>query len=172
MNLSTIAALCAVTRSTPTQFRAGQLAHEVTGTQAFEAAIRSALLSEKAVFAPNSKFLRRGPDPKTPSLLAASTTSCIAPARDLRPPRGRHASLDVRFTTPADPGASLATSRGHHGECRVVWVGDFELLYFVNVFRVGIGELFPRTSKSAPVMTMIAKFLRNAGDCAGEHHAV
>ena len=57
-------------------------------------------------------------------------------------------------------------------ECRVVWVGDFELLYFVNVFGVGIGELFPRASENAPVMTMIAKFLRNAGDCAGEHHAV
>lgn len=57
-------------------------------------------------------------------------------------------------------------------ECRVVWVGDFELLYFVNVFGLGIGELFPRISKKAPVQTMIAKHLGSAGDCGGEHHAV
>lgn len=56
-------------------------------------------------------------------------------------------------------------------ECRVVWVGDFELLYFVNVFGVGIGELFPRTSKKAPVLTMIAKFSGGSADCAGHHHA-
>lgn len=56
-------------------------------------------------------------------------------------------------------------------ECRVVWVGDFELLYFVNVFGVGIGELFPRTSKNAPVLTMIAKFSGGSADCAGHHHA-
>ena len=42
-------------------------------------------------------------------------------------------------------------------ECRMVWVGDFELLYFVNVFGIGIGELFPRESKKAPVQSMIAK---------------
>lgn len=42
-------------------------------------------------------------------------------------------------------------------ECRVVWVGDFELFYFVNVFGVGIAELFPNHSKKAPVETMIAK---------------
>ena len=42
-------------------------------------------------------------------------------------------------------------------ECRVVWVGDFELLYFVNVFGVGIGQLFPHASKNAPVQPMIAR---------------
>ena len=42
-------------------------------------------------------------------------------------------------------------------ECRMVWVGDFELLYFVNVLGVGIGNLFPHESKKAPVQAMIAK---------------
>ena len=56
-------------------------------------------------------------------------------------------------------------------ECRVVWVGDFELLYFVNIFGVGIGELFPRTSMKAPVLTMIARSLESVGGCAGQHHA-
>ena len=42
-------------------------------------------------------------------------------------------------------------------ECRMVWVGDFELLYFVNVFGVGIGQLFPSVTKNAPVPPMIAK---------------
>jgi len=45
------------------------------------------------------------------------------------------------------------------------------LLYFVNVFGVGIGERFPRTSKKAPVLTMIAKFSGGSADCAGHHHA-
>ena len=49
-------------------------------------------------------------------------------------------------------------------ECRVVWVGDFELLYFVNVFGVGIGALFPFESKNAHVQAMIAK-------TNGNHHA-
>ena len=39
----------------------------------------------------------------------------------------------------------------------MAWVGDFELLYFVNIFGVGIGEFFPRDSKKAPVQAMIAK---------------
>ncbi len=39
----------------------------------------------------------------------------------------------------------------------MVWVGDFELLYFVNVFGVGIGQLFPSVTKNAPVQPMIAK---------------
>ena len=39
----------------------------------------------------------------------------------------------------------------------MVWVGDFELLYFVNVLGVGIGNLFPHESKKAPVQAMIAK---------------
>lgn len=56
-------------------------------------------------------------------------------------------------------------------ECRVVWVGDFELLYFVNVFGVGIGALFPRTSEKAPVQTMIAKPLGNSDGCAEHHRA-
>ena len=34
-------------------------------------------------------------------------------------------------------------------ECRVVWVGDFELLHFVKVFGIGIANLFPRESKEA-----------------------
>ena len=42
-------------------------------------------------------------------------------------------------------------------ECRVVWVGDFELLYFVKVFGVAIGDLFPRDPKKACVQAMIAK---------------
>lgn len=42
-------------------------------------------------------------------------------------------------------------------ECRVVWVGDFEILYFVKVFGIGIGDLFPCESKKAPVKAMIAK---------------
>ena len=42
-------------------------------------------------------------------------------------------------------------------ECRMVWVGDFELLYFVKVFGVGVGDLFPHESKKAPVRAMIAK---------------
>lgn len=42
-------------------------------------------------------------------------------------------------------------------ECRMVWVGDFELLYLVNVFGGGIGDLFPRESKKTPVQAMIAK---------------
>ena len=49
-------------------------------------------------------------------------------------------------------------------ECRVVWVGDFELLYFVNVFGVSIGDLFPHESKMAPVQSTIAK-------PNGNHHA-
>ncbi len=48
-------------------------------------------------------------------------------------------------------------------EGRVVLVGDFELLYFVNVFGIGIGDLFPRESKKAPVQSMIAK-------ANGNHH--
>jgi transcriptional regulator with XRE-family HTH domain len=48
-------------------------------------------------------------------------------------------------------------------ECRIVWVGDFELLYFVNVLGVGIGELFPSEAKKAPVEAMIAKLSRTAG---------
>ena len=51
-------------------------------------------------------------------------------------------------------------------ECRIMWVGDFELLYFVNVFGVGIGELFPRNGKKAPVQAMIAKLSRSLGNCA------
>ena len=43
-------------------------------------------------------------------------------------------------------------------ECRVVWVGDFELLYVVRALSgVGIGELFPRNAKKAPVHAVIAK---------------
>ena len=55
-------------------------------------------------------------------------------------------------------------------ECRLVWVGDFELLYFVNVFGVGIGNLFPRVSKNAPVQTMIAKLSEGAGAREGHRH--
>ncbi|HEX8294805.1 MAG TPA: helix-turn-helix transcriptional regulator [Chthoniobacteraceae bacterium] len=49
-------------------------------------------------------------------------------------------------------------------ECRIVWVGDFELLYFVSAFGVAIGELFPRHARKAPVESMIAKL---AGATAG-----
>ena len=117
MNLSTIAALRAVTSVTPTQFRAGSLAHDLPGRRRSMPAIRSALPSEKAAFAQPSKFLRHGPYPKRPSVLAAPITSCIAPARDLRSARGHrtHPSM-AAFATQADPVASLATSRGHHGK--------------------------------------------------------
>ncbi len=56
-------------------------------------------------------------------------------------------------------------------ECRVVWVGDFELLYFVNVFGVGIGELFPRLSKNALVQTMIVKLSESASARKGSRHS-
>lgn len=56
-------------------------------------------------------------------------------------------------------------------ECRVVWVGDFELLHFVNVFGVGIGELFPRFSKGVPVQTMIAKLSGSSGACTTSRSA-
>jgi hypothetical protein len=46
-------------------------------------------------------------------------------------------------------------------ECRIMWVGDFELL--------GIGELFPRNAKKAPVQAMIAKLSRSLGNCAVSH---
>lgn len=55
-------------------------------------------------------------------------------------------------------------------ECRLVWVGDFELLYFVNVFGVGIGNLFSHVSKNAPVRTMIAKLSEGAGAGEGQRH--
>ena len=35
-------------------------------------------------------------------------------------------------------------------ECRVVWIGDFEILYFVKVFGVSIGDIFPRESAKTP----------------------
>ena len=55
-------------------------------------------------------------------------------------------------------------------ECRVVWVGDFELLYFVNVFRVAIGDLFPSESKKASVHAMITKASEGAEFSASENH--
>jgi transcriptional regulator with XRE-family HTH domain len=54
-------------------------------------------------------------------------------------------------------------------ECRIMWVGDFELLYFVRALGVGIGELFPRNAKTAPVQAMIAKLSRSLGNCAVSH---
>lgn len=42
-------------------------------------------------------------------------------------------------------------------ECRVVWVGDFELLYFIRVFGVEIGELFPRHNRREPVRALVEK---------------
>ena len=55
-------------------------------------------------------------------------------------------------------------------ECRMVWVGDFELLYFVNVFGIGIGDLFPRESKNAPVQAMLAKAFGSSELLTGESH--
>lgn len=42
-------------------------------------------------------------------------------------------------------------------ECRVVWVGDFELLYFIRIFGVEIGELFPRHNRQEPVRALVQK---------------
>ena len=50
-----------------------------------------------------------------------------------------------------------------------MWVGDFELLYFVRALGVGIGELFPRNAKKAPVQAVIAKLSRSLGNCAVSH---
>ena len=55
-------------------------------------------------------------------------------------------------------------------ECRIVWVGDFEMLYFVNVFGIGIGDLFPRGSKKTPVQAMIAKAFGSSELLTGESH--
>lgn len=55
-------------------------------------------------------------------------------------------------------------------ECRVVWVGDFELLYFVNVFGICIGDLFPGDSKRAPVRAMIAKASESSEFLTSEIH--
>lgn len=54
-------------------------------------------------------------------------------------------------------------------ECRIVWVGDFEVLYFVNVFGVGIRDLFPPNAKKCSVGIMIEKVSRQAGSGAVAH---
>jgi transcriptional regulator with XRE-family HTH domain len=56
-----------------------------------------------------------------------------------------------------DAGWKISRSGLAKIECRVVWVGDFELLYFVNVLGVRIGDLFPHHSRKVLVETMIAK---------------
>ena len=46
-------------------------------------------------------------------------------------------------------------------ECRIVWVGDFELLYFVRALGVGIEKLFPRASVQEPGQALAEKSCRN-----------
>ena len=75
--------------------------------------------------------------------------------RRLRRRRGwSQAKLADRLRT---AGWNISRSGVAKIECRVVWVGDFELLYFIRIFGVEIGELFPLGSKKAPVQGMIAK---------------
>ena len=57
-------------------------------------------------------------------------------------------------------------------ECRIMLVGGFELLNFVQALGVGIGELFPRNSMKAPFQTVIAKLSRASGGCAVAHVGV
>jgi transcriptional regulator with XRE-family HTH domain len=52
-------------------------------------------------------------------------------------------------------------------ECRIVWVGDFELLYFVNVFGVRVGDLFPTFGRNSSVQAAIVKFSQGSrGNCS------
>lgn len=45
-------------------------------------------------------------------------------------------------------------------ECRIMWVGDFELLYFVRALGVGIEKLFPPASAQQPVHALVEKSCR------------
>ena len=116
MNLSTIAALRAVTSATPTQFRAGQLAHDLPGRRRSmprfvpRYSARKRCLHQtrnSSVAARTRKHRHCLPPPQPPASLLRGTCD----------PRGHrsHPSMSA-FTTQADPSASLATSRGPHGK--------------------------------------------------------
>ena len=104
-----------------------------------------------------------------PTMKRDTHCNVVGPAvRRLRKRQGwSQAKLAERLQ---DAGWNISRSGLAKIECRVVWVGDFELIYFVNVFGVGIGELFPRLSRDCSVQSLIAKCFPDAskrtGSCA------
>lgn len=47
-------------------------------------------------------------------------------------------------------GLDLSRSGVAKIEARMVWVGEYELFYFMKVFRVDFGDLFPPIDPQAP----------------------